>query len=915
MTTHASYTLSPSDSATSSFDDITRFSIDVRANEESVNPRILVNFSKLERRAKRLSSDSVIAFDVRSSRLSFDKISSRYRQQLIETYGDSARTTYETKVAGKMSQLLKRFRTRVPGLKIGIVGFPAVPSNADAGSFNQNYAGLLSEVDVFIPRLTTEDANSIAMETLLAMAGDRPIMSQGAQTAQGQTGSAGSGSPEPNSPDSNSAMSNAELASFLSSFSRQEAINMLQAAWGTASTTWDFNADGTVAGEDLAILLSYYSQNQDSDSGGSDTDNDSDDNGDDPDIDPDGNDGGNGSNDSDDDNSSDDNGDDPDIDPDGNDGGTGSNDSNGDSDDSNSDGSDNDGPGSNTDGEDQGGVDDSDIQLLVSGPGFLGNTSAPTAVGSPSSPGHGAKAIARWTELPFITRDQDFYITISAYHMTDIDRVEFILNGGDPVSTSEVQPHPETGYPEYMAKIDVSELTTGTHEIRAVIYPNHGKPRVLQGSHDTENIHVINNGNHSFWFNYDPAPRTVRVGPNSEFSTIDEAIETMGSLIIDGRIELEAGDYYWFTDRHMNLNNTIDHKVLTICAAPGVGREEIRIRRHMADTIGTKFLSVHLRGMTILPTVNPVSNKHARLLVGGGTQANRLFLEDIFCTSETDNPNGWGASYVQELAKPLVSWKGGVWVKGADFENLPKGVDTVYLAKHTTFHRASWDLWGGSPGSVFDCVIDKHDNFNAQHSNHADIIQSFVQGDYVENRIFADISATNHYTQIGHLEWSSKLSNFAFVRWTIDEEYQDQSLNFYPDFDHLVMSDCIFKNATVNFFNYNKHVLFRNVISYKYKGNAVQDVFDDSTMIIDNIHFILQRSGAPTWATYGEVTWASPSAPAGEPSDGSGDFVSSLVQSEAGMTDWSLGNPNTPMGDNNDHFYYDPRELDLTWWK
>ena len=551
------------------------------------------------------------------------------------------------------------------------------------------------------------------------------------------------------------------------------------------------------------------------------------------------------------------------------------------------------------------------IPELTSGSGFSGNTTAPYAVGNSSSPGYGARSIARWTELPFITRDQDFYITISAYHMTDIDRVEFILNGGDPVSTSDLQAHPETGYPEYMAKIDVSELTAGTHEIRAIIYPNHGKPRVLQGSHDTENIHVVNNGNHSFWFNYDPAPRTVRVGPNSEFSTIDEAIETMGSLIIDGRIELEAGDYYWFTERHLNLNNTIDHKVLTICAAPGVDRKDVRIRRHLADTTGTKFLSVHLRGLTILPTVNPVSHKHARLLVGSGAQPNRLFLEDIYCTVETDNPNGWGANYVQELVKPIISWKGGVWVKDTDFENLPKGVDTVYLAKHTTFHRASWDLWGGSPGSVFDCVIDKHDNFNAQHSNHADIIQSFVQGDYIENRIFADITATNHYTQIGHLEWSSKLSNFAFIRWTIDEAYFQQSLNFYCDFDHLVMSDCTFKNATVNFFNQNRRVLLRDMISWKYKGLDFNQAFQLSTTVIDGVHFTKDTPIA--WATYGPIEWGAESAPVGESSDGSGQYIPSLVGSPQEITHWSLGNRSGVNTQNSvTHYYYDPALLDLS---
>ena len=127
-------------------------------------------------------------------------------------------------------------------------------------------------------------------------------------------------------------------------------------------------------------------------------------------------------------------------------------------------------------------------------------------------------------------------------------------------------------------------------------------------------------------------------------------------------------------------------------------------------------------------------------------------------------------------------------------------------------------------------------------------------------------------------------------------------------------SNRLFKNSTINFFNHNKHVLFRNVISYKYKGNAVEDVFDESTLIADNLHFVFYRHNAPSWASFGEVTWAAPSAPAGESSDGSGDYIPSLVQTDAEMVHWSLGNPNTLM-DNNDHFYYDARELDLTWWK
>ena len=246
---------------------------------------------------------------------------------------------------------------------------------------------------------------------------------------------------------------------------------------------------------------------------------------------------------------------------------------------------------------------DPDIRILVPGPGFMGPTDIPERVGSPTSRGYGAESIARWTEFPFINRSDDFYVTISAFHMTGIDRVEFSLNGGDPVVTEEVQAHPETGYAEYIAKIDVSDLAIGQHEIRAIIYPNHGLPRVLQGEHDTSDIHVMNNGNQSFWFNYEPDPRVVRVGPNSEFSSIDQALTAMGSQIITGRIELEAGNYTWFTKTHTNLNNTSADRVLEICAAPGVSRDQVTMRAHPTSGTGPRNLSIYLRGVTLLSEV------------------------------------------------------------------------------------------------------------------------------------------------------------------------------------------------------------------------------------------------------------------------------------------------------------------------
>jgi hypothetical protein len=198
---------------------------------------------------------------------------------------------------------------------------------------------------------------------------------------------------------------------------------------------------------------------------------------------------------------------------------------------------------------------------------------------------------------------------------------------------------------------------------------------------------------------------------------------------------------------------------------------------------------------------------------------------------------------------------------------------------------------------------------------HPDIIHFHVNGDFIENRIFADITATNDYSQIGHLEWASKLRNFAFVRWTIDARYSSQSLNFNPDFDHLVMVDCTFRSCSVDFLNYNKRVLLRNLYSYKYRGNAAPDAFHQNTTIIENVHFTVDHSNSPSWATHGPVDWSAPSPPVGVSSNGSGDYISTIVQQPYQISNWRLGN-RIQSGANGQqdhhHFYYEPAQLDLS---
>ena len=155
---------------------------------------------------------------------------------------------------------------------------------------------------------------------------------------------------------------------------------------------------------------------------------------------------------------------------------------------------------------------DTSAKRLTAGSGFDGKFIKPNAsfgfdyvdteaealsyspVGDPDAKGREAAVIFRFTETPDITREGDFYLTAQAYHMEDIEKITFIMDGGTPVDVFQPINHPNdlgtnyeksasgigAGYREFMIKVDTSNLTHNTvHEIRAIAYPKHGYPVVL----------------------------------------------------------------------------------------------------------------------------------------------------------------------------------------------------------------------------------------------------------------------------------------------------------------------------------------------------------------------------------------------------------------------------------------------------
>ena len=551
------------------------------------------------------------------------------------------------------------------------------------------------------------------------------------------------------------------------------------------------------------------------------------------------------------------------------------------------------------------------IQTLVSGTGFSGVTDQPEHEGSSTSPGYGAKAIERWTELPYITRDSDFYVTVSAYHMTDINRVEFILDGGEPITCADVQQHPETGYAEYIVAVDVSELAIGLHEIRAIAYPNHGEPRVLQGDPPETDLHTINNGQESFWFTYHPSPTTAYVGPGGQFGTIDEAVDSLGADLHAGRIYLSEGSHPFFQGNNTSFSNTQYKQVLTIAAAPSADPMMVFLEPSDGGR-APRYASVHIKDVSV---ITPMREDFLPAFPNSNGR-NRLFLEGLQITSD-DPLDGWANLQNQILASPGSSWGYGVWVKDCNFVNVCKGINSVMLAKNVSFKRISADAFGAAPGAVINCRLDMADSKNALHTQHLDIVQFSVSADSLENRIMADIRSTNSAAQIGHFTVAPALKDFAFVRWEVDNMDNWSKMNLLLPMDHVVIDNCTFRNGIVNFGSTYSHVLIRDSLMWRYNGGEFDDTFDPATRIIEGVHFTDQKREF-TLATEGEVVFASPSPPLGVPWDSStqgNEYISTFVVTPGEIVNQYVGNRDCEHYNSlYDHFYYDESMLDLSWW-
>jgi hypothetical protein len=235
---------------------------------------------------------------------------------------------------------------------------------------------------------------------------------------------------------------------------------------------------------------------------------------------------------------------------------------------------------------------------LLPAPVLKGGHGWKDSTDQPPSRGQGAyadaKAIARWNVVPHQTFEGYFDLGVVAFHASGIEKVSFSVNDGPWADVYQMTVNARTagnGFDptsEYWSTLDARRFADGELEVRAIVHPVVGEPRVLQGrvaSNDT----MPQNGEHSLFLHANAlgtlATPSLYVRPSTgsdqnpgtlakPFATLERAMRGTpdGATVI----LLEPGTYSGnrHDDRAPTVNNT---RWITVQPAEGLRREEVII--------------------------------------------------------------------------------------------------------------------------------------------------------------------------------------------------------------------------------------------------------------------------------------------------------------------------------------------------
>jgi hypothetical protein len=473
--------------------------------------------------------------------------------------------------------------------------------------------------------------------------------------------------------------------------------------------------------------------------------------------------------------------------------------------------------------------------VLIPGEGFTSMTGEPDPIGNPNDPGYDAKAIARWDVVPYQTFDGIFEIGVVAFHMNGIDRVEFSVDDGPWLAVREMTFNPRTGVVEYWAKLDASLFTDDSlAEVRAIVYPNIGEPRVLAGNLNTTSAA---NGEHStylysnYQWTFNPGAVYVSLTgsdtnsgtESSPFATLGHALEVVpdgGEIIL-----LDAGTYY-LADRTITGHRMHEHWI-TIRPKEGLTREQVILASPGGQMRPRVFLN-KIQGVTLdFESMGQfITNPN-----------DFVWFHDTIWTY-----NDWTN---EPFPTPVKEWFGGLYVTDSLAYEGEWGFNIGTLVRNSKAERISGDVFQNVK-FVLNFEVKDVDGFVIYH--HTDLLQWWgvqeniiiygfnatenIQAQSVflfpnpnipnsfTNIAFVDVFIRNVVRPDGSISWQSQLagnhSHVLFQNFRLNQLLLFRTTSPPPDTyiaENVVFKDCRIHDRSLDISQSIPNVKFINCLS------------------------------------------------------------------------------------------------------
>jgi hypothetical protein len=408
-------------------------------------------------------------------------------------------------------------------------------------------------------------------------------------------------------------------------------------------------------------------------------------------------------------------------------------------------------------------------EIIYPGSGFGGPTSQPGRVGGSGDYGYSAKAIARWDVIPNQIITPTFNIGVVAFHMAGIDRVDFIAEGGSPVSISEPSLNPRTGVVEYWGTIQETDFQDGRIEIRAIAYPLAGEPRVLEPLILYSNAHG-GVETYEYFVNPNTGNDNGNGTRNDPFRSIARALIAFkmhvspdggegGSaagditLLREGFYEMPVYNSSWGgVGPYSGSMNVRNDQWITIRPDAGLDRDDVVIGLGSRENCRPRVQNLRYQGVSI-----DISN-----IIQMYTEGSQNIWFD---NTRLWDPNGQMARYgnMMNLVRDRQFGGHGYYTDCLYTDALYSTTNSS-LVRNSHSERISGDVFQNSLFVVNSSVNDIDGNASTHHS---DILQYF--GDF-ENVIVYGVEASNIIeTQNFFLDhYETTFNNCAFVNIAID---------------------------------------------------------------------------------------------------------------------------------------------------